>query len=107
MGKPPARAGGVPAKAPVGKAPGGPKPARPRSPAKAKSAAKPRAAAFPVARGGWLSRLFGGASWLGVAVIVLSVLVLLPIAAAVLGDIWAVIIGALIGGFALGRATAG
>jgi hypothetical protein len=48
----------------------------------------------------------GGPSWLGVAIIVLSVLVILPIAAAVLGDIWAVILGALIGGFALGRATA-
>jgi hypothetical protein len=34
------------------------------------------------------------------------VLVILPIAAAVLGDIWAVILGALVGGFALGRSTA-
>ncbi|WP_338661886.1 hypothetical protein VQH23_16850 [Pararoseomonas sp. SCSIO 73927] len=104
MGKPPARAGGAPAKAP----PGPVRPARPRAkpPAKAKAAARPRAAAFPPAGGGWLPRLFGGASWLGVAVIVLSVLVLLPIAAAVLGDIWAVILGAVIGGFALGRATA-
>ena len=41
-----------------------------------------------------------------VAMIVLSLLVILPIAAAVLGDIWAVILGALVGGFALGRATA-
>jgi hypothetical protein len=48
----------------------------------------------------------GGPSWIGVLVIVVSVLVVLPIAAAVLGDIWAVILGALIGGFALGRATA-
>ncbi|MCR0984723.1 hypothetical protein [Roseomonas populi] len=105
MGKPPVRAAGAPAKPPAG-----PKPARPRvptkAPAKPKAAGKPRTAAFPAARGGWLARLFGGASWLGVAVIVLSILVILPIAAAVLGDIWAVILAALIGGFALGRATA-
>jgi hypothetical protein len=46
-----------------------------------------------------------GPSWLAVAVIVLAVLVFLPVAAAVIGDIWALILAVLVGGFALGRAT--
>ncbi|SHK09497.1 hypothetical protein SAMN02745194_04163 [Roseomonas rosea] len=106
-------------KAPAGKAgatPRKPAPARaqPRAQAQAsaqssgrgKGGAGSRAAAGAARAAGWRARLLGGTSWTGVAVIVLTLLVILPIAAAVLGDIWAVIIGALVGGFALGRATA-
>jgi len=108
---------------PTGRAGAGPGASGPRRPAKivAKApSAKPAAGKAGRARkagkawakraGGagraWRARIFGGASWTGVAVIVLSFLVILPIAAAVLGDIWAVILAALVGGFALGRATA-
>jgi hypothetical protein len=83
--KAPARAGAAPRKAPPRRPPGG----------------KGRI------RQGLATRAWGGGpSWLGVVIIVLTVLVILPIAAAVLGDIWAVILGALVGGFALGRSTA-
>jgi hypothetical protein len=98
-------------KAPAGKAgatPRKPSPARARAPARGKpGGAGPRFGTGMARAASWRARLLGGGpSWVGVAVIVLAVLIILPIAAAVLGDIWAVIIGALIGGFALGRATA-
>ena len=91
------------------------KPAAKTRPGAAAAPRKALAPRKPAARGklpaalpaGWAARLRGrGPSWLGVAMIVLSLLVILPIAAAVLGDIWAVILAALVGGFALGRATA-
>ena len=101
------------AKAPGNRAPPG-SGAAPRKPAAPRKAAAPRKPAAPRTRtaapvqapGGWLSRFRGrGPSWIGVAVIVLAILVILPVAAAVIGDIWAVILGVLVGGFALGRAT--
>ena len=79
--------------------------ARPRAKAAPRQARPPRgkgAIRQGMARQAW----GGGPSWLAVALLVLAVLVILPIAAAVLGDVWAVILGALLGGFALGRATA-
>lgn len=99
------------AKAPSGKLAGkslGKPGATPRKmPAPRKSSAPRTKAAAAAPPGRWGARVWGGGpSWIGVAVIVLALLVILPIAAAVLGDIWAVILGALIGGFALGRATA-
>ncbi|WP_376089692.1 hypothetical protein ACE7GA_18445 [Roseomonas sp. CCTCC AB2023176] len=44
--------------------------------------------------------------WIAVLVILFAVLVGLPIIAAVFGEVWALILGATLGGFALGRATA-
>ena len=103
MAKPPTRPDPAAARRPAAQ---GPKP-------RAKSAAprKPRAPRGAGGKGTFQEGMAtpawgGGPSWLGVAIIVLAALVLLPIAAAVLGDIWAVVLGALIGGFALGRATA-
>jgi hypothetical protein len=101
------------AKAPSGKASPGRtgaarKPAAPGKTAAPRKSSAPRArsAAPPPPAGGWLSGFRGrGPSWLAVAVIVLAVLVILPVAAAVIGDIWAVILAVLVGGFALGRAT--
>ena len=95
------------ANAPAGK-PSGKSGAGPRKMPAPRKSAGPRAKAGPAAPASrWAARVWGGGpSWVGVAVIVLALLVILPIAAAVLGDIWAVILGALIGGFALGRATA-
>lgn len=83
----------------------------PRPAARPRAKAAPRPARAPRGKGairqGLTRRAWGGGpSWLGVALLVLAVLVILPIAAAVLGDVWAVILGALLGGFALGRATA-
>lgn len=97
------------AKAPAGKA-GAPNPRKPspaRAPARGKGGAGRRAGAALAGRAaGWRARLRAGPSWVGVAVIVLAILVILPIVAAVVGEIWAVILAALVGGFALGRATA-
>ncbi len=44
--------------------------------------------------------------WIAIAVILFAVLVGLPVIAAVMGEIWAMLLGALLAGFALGRATA-
>ncbi|MBI0534237.1 hypothetical protein D9599_01435 [Roseomonas sp. KE2513] len=84
---------------------GGPSPRRAKPAAPRKAA--PRGAGKAAFKAGMAGRAWGGGpSWLAVIVIVLAALVILPIAAAVLGDVWAVVLGALIGGFALGRATA-
>ncbi|MBP0445602.1 hypothetical protein J8J14_12530 [Roseomonas sp. SSH11] len=95
-------------KAPAGKAGAAPRKPAASRPAISGKAASPRKGSRSGAAGalGWRSRLARGPSWIGVALIVLAVLVILPIVAAVLGDIWAVILAALVGGFALGRATA-
>ena len=97
----------------MAKAPNRPDPAsgtpapRRAKPAAPRKAAAPRGAGKAAFKAGMAQRAWGGGpSWLAVAVIVLAALVLLPIAAAVLGDVWAVVLGALVGGFALGRATA-
>jgi hypothetical protein len=76
--------------------------AAPRKAAPRKPAARGKGGSRGMMRAAWI----GGPSWLAVAVIVLVVLVVLPVAAAVLGDVWAVVLAALAGGFALGRATA-
>ena len=86
----------------AGRAPPRPR-ARPATPRKPRAAGAAKGA---FRKGMERSAWGGGPSWLAVAVLVLAVLVILPIAAAVLGDIWAVVVGALVGGFALGRATA-
>ena len=80
-----------------------PRRAKPAAPRKA----APRGSGKAAFKQGMARRVWGGGpSWLAVIVLVLTALVILPIAAAVLGDVWAVVLGALVGGFALGRATA-
>ncbi|MFC0384740.1 hypothetical protein [Muricoccus vinaceus] len=99
----------------MAKSPPGPRRAQPddaaRPRTKPAATRKPRAPRAASGRGtiqqGLARRAWGGGpSWLAVLVLVVAILVILPIAAAVLGEVWAVIIGALVGGFALGRATA-
>jgi len=96
---------------PAGAKPAASKPARagaaPRKAAPRKAVGGKAAGGKGKIRQGLAARAWGGGpSWLGVVIIVLAVMVILPIAAAVVGDIWAVIIAALLGGFALGRSTA-
>ncbi|WP_426958768.1 hypothetical protein [Muricoccus radiodurans] len=89
---------------PAGGPPGGGKPMGGKPPG---AKAAPRRAAGPPPEP---SNDRGGAGiawgrWLAIGVIVLAVLVILPVIAAVVGEIWALLIGTLLGGFALGRAT--
>jgi hypothetical protein len=68
-------------------------------------AARP-AARRPAARPGAVVLPPGWRRWLWIGLIVLAVTIGLPVAHALFGEIGAIMLGCLLAGFALGRATA-